>query len=141
MRLTVLLHEVADESALTQLSKQHSLRKNNMRHRVGLFEGNGEALQVGGWQPLEKVQWLQRMECSEYVPMLGGTDNVMKTRHAACTAIDMPFTRKKLNEHLAHAQRVMPYLHGAYSMRWYIVSRPSCIGKTTPARNAAAKTC
>ena len=91
------IHEVADKRALHQLCNEHGLRTNNMRHLVGLFEGNGNGMVVSGWQMLNGLQWLQRVGCKEYVPVLGGTPLFMTTIHAARTKVDMPFSKRKLN--------------------------------------------
>ena len=120
------LYDVADEAALSNLCKSHALHVPNMRHHVGLIDGNGTSLHVQGWQTMDKVQWLQRAGCSEFVPVLGAADHFMQTVAAARKGIDMPFTSKKLREHLAHARKHGPGKCGSLSMfKWRVVEPPS----------------
>jgi hypothetical protein len=120
------LHVVADEEGLRTFNSQHikgELR--NVRHHVGLFTGNGESHHVNGWMILPKVQWLQRRKRTEYVPVLGGIDLFMQNVHLHRESVDMPFTRKKLLEHLAHARKNGPTLKGFLSkFDWQVVAKP-----------------
>ena len=54
-------HVVPDERALMALSKRHGLKNNNMRHLIGLFDGNtlDDGGHVKGWRVEQRLQYLQ----------------------------------------------------------------------------------
>ena len=120
-------HVVDNEGDLSAFNTRHiKAALHNVRHHLGAFTGNGESHHVNGWIVMQKLQWLKRQGRSEYVPVLGGVDRFMKTMHAQRCKVDMPFTRKKLNEHLAHARKHGPELKGTLSdFKWQVVQAPS----------------
>ena len=74
------------------LSKTHGAH--NVRHHLEFFEGNGYSHHVGGWVVKQKLQWLRRVDCTEYVPVLGGSALFMRNIAEARKDVDMPFTIK-----------------------------------------------
>jgi len=118
-------HDIADEAALLTFAHAQGLRSNNLRHHLGLFAGNGESVHVKEYILLEKLQWLRRKGCSEFVPVVGGVDRFMRATVTARSGIDMPFQMKKLREHLSHARKNGPALNGCLSkFQWQVVAAP-----------------
>ena len=121
-----IVEVVANEQEIVGWSKARKLGSDNVRHHLQFFDGNGESHHVGGRIVRQKLQWLKRMNRSEYVPVLGGSDLFMKNIVARRQTIDMPFTKKKLNEHLAHARKHGPACRGHLSdYKWQVVGAPS----------------
>lgn len=120
-----IVEVVANEQEIVGWSKARKLGSDNVRHHLQFFTGNGESHHVGGRIVRQKLQWLKRVNRSEYVPVLGGSDLFMKNIVARRETVDMPFTKKKLNEHLAHARKHGPALKGQLSeYKWQVVSAP-----------------
>jgi hypothetical protein len=119
-------HVVHSEDDLSDFNAHHiKAQLNNVRHHLGFFTGNGESHQVNGWIVWPKLQWLKRQGRKEYVPVLGGVERFSDTIHAQRYSVDMPFKRKKLLEHLAHARKHGPQLYGALSdFKWQVVAAP-----------------
>ena len=116
-------HDIAGESALSAFARTHNIALPNLRHHLGLFAGNGESVHVKEYILLEKLQWMQRKGCSEFVPVLGGVDRFVTATVAARS--DMPFQKKKLREHLSHARKNGPALKGFLSdYKWQVVAAP-----------------
>ena len=73
------IHHVADERALGQLCQRHGLRKNNMRHLVGLFHGNSAVPEhVKGWRLMEAVKYIRHQTTGEVLPVLGSLENFVR---------------------------------------------------------------
>ena len=121
-----IIELVADHSELKPWADIRKLQLNNVRHHLQFFTGNGQSHHVAKCVVRQKLQWMQRRNCKEYVPVLGGSEyfyvNIVGPRHG----LDMPFSLKKLNEHLSHARRYGPALKGFLSdFNWQVVSAPS----------------
>ena len=122
------MHVINTEAELAALcnAQRPPLRVDNMRHLLQLFNGNGRAQHVKGWQRLQDVQWLKRAGCDEFVPVLGGLTYFIETIAAARARVDMPFSKKKLAEHLAHARKHGPGRRGFLSeLKWQVVEPPA----------------
>ena len=64
--------------------------------------------------------------CDEFVPVLGGLNHFFETIAAARARVDMPFSKKKLGEHLAHARKHGCRRRGFLSeFKWQVVEPPS----------------
>ena len=57
-----VMHVISTDAELTSLcnAQRPPLRVDNMRHLLRLFDGNGHAQHVKGWQRLQDMQWLKR---------------------------------------------------------------------------------
>ena len=64
---------VTSESDLSKWATSRNLEPHNVRHHLNFFTGNGESHHVGGFVVKQKLQWLKRDGCLEYVPVLGGS--------------------------------------------------------------------
>ena len=120
-----VIEVVANEGELNEWATDRGLAPHNVRHHLRFFTGNGESHHVGGWIVKQKLQWMRRAKRCEYVPILGGSDLFFNEIRAQRVDIDMPFTQKKLNEHLAHARKHGPSLKGYLSsFKWQVVNPP-----------------
>ena len=112
----------------------------NMRHLVQLFDGNGRAQHVKGWQRLQDVQWLKRAGCLCLTSLCpcwrGGLDLFNRDhRHCPCACRHAVQHKKKLAEHLAHARKHGPGRRGFLSeLKWQVVEPPADAAKLASSR-------
>jgi hypothetical protein len=61
------LHIIKDIQELNGFAHAHGIASSNLRHHLGFFTGNGQSLHVQRVVALDRLQWLKRDGCTEYV--------------------------------------------------------------------------
>jgi hypothetical protein len=80
------LHIIKDIQELNGFAHAHGIASSNLRHHLGFFTGNGQSLHVQRVVALDRLQWLKRDGCTEYVT----APPAPSRRHARSSPV--PFT-------------------------------------------------
>jgi hypothetical protein len=134
-----VVHHVRDERALLQLAKQEDLisrsknQKNLLRDLVD--PGNKHAIDKlpkhrKHWQLLQRVQWLQRVDTGELVPVIGGDGEYFVNEFAAARADTKFFDGLRLNQFLekgwlwSNSDKAYEYTQKGCTARWRLLADP-----------------